>query len=178
MLDYQLITPIISIIKAGLTAQNITAGVKQAYQPTQQGTPSGPTVFVFKLFDHPYGFVGKQDKYDSQTGNMVHTETQTYESHFQISTLSTISPTSLTGLTSSDLANYVAAFLRSDSAKETLRSAGIGIERITEVRNPYFTNDREQNQASPSFDFVLTHKQVIITQVPAVQSVDYNIQRV
>lgn len=181
MLDNQLIAAIVGIIRAGLTAAGTpysTAVVLQSFQPTQEGVPSVPSVFLHKLSDHRYGFLGRQDIYDEAHEIFTHTETQVYESMFQITTLVTQDPANVNQMTASDLANRVAAILQSDATIATLLTSDIQILRVTDVRNPYFTDDRDRNEANPSFDFTLTHKQIIISSTPVIESVEINFDRV
>lgn len=103
---------------------------------------------------------------------MVHTETQQYESTFQISVLATQNPATPSQYTASDICNLCASILQSSTAIETFEAQGVGIERVTEVRNPYFLDDREQFEASPSFDFTLTHRQIVVSTIPIAQSID------
>ncbi len=43
---------------------------------------------------------------------------------------------------------------------------------MTDVRNPYFLDDRRRNEASPSFDAVFTHKQVVRSVAPIVAATE------
>lgn len=181
MLDNQLIQVIISIINAGLTAAGTPYSkvlIKQSNQPTQQGVPTKSTVFLTKVFDHRYGSLRRNDEWDLDTLKMIHTETQQYESSFQIEALAIQNPADINSLTASDIVNRVAAILQSDFALTTFQDNDIGIERIIDARNPYFQDDKQRNEAVPSFDFILTHKQVIITESPIIESIEYNFNRV
>lgn len=112
------------------------------------------------------------------TMTMVHIESQQYESTFQISTLATQNPKTPTQYTASDIANFCAAIMQSSVTLATLLENNVGIERITEVRNPYFKDDRARNEASPSFDFVLTHKQIITTTTPIISATEFDVYEV
>jgi hypothetical protein len=104
------------------------------------------------------------------TMTMVHTEEQQYETTFQLSALATQNPATPTQYTASDICNLCAAILQSSVAIQTFEANQVGIERVTDVRNPYFDDDRQQNEASPSFDYCLTHKQIIVSTTPVIQS--------
>lgn len=170
MLDSPLIQLFLGVIQAGLTAQGYAeVEITASYQPTQQGVDEAPTVYYHKIADKRYGFLGRSSQYDSLSGNITHTETQLYETTFQISTL-VISDPSISSYDASDLANIVAMILQSDSAVDTFNAADVGIYRITDVRNPYFLDDKDRFEASPSFDFTLTHKQINTTIVPKIQT--------
>jgi hypothetical protein len=171
MLDNALISLIISTLVAGEAAAGIPGTpVKQAFQPTAQGVNSQPTAYLHKLGDRRYGFLGRSDVWDQASSTIVHTETQQYETTFQLSTLATQNPATPNQYTASDICNLCASILQSALAVATFQAQGVGIERVTDVRNPYFLDDREQYEASPSFDFILTHKQIITTTTPILQS--------
>lgn len=184
MLDNKLFEDILKMLKAGIQANYFVdvdipnTVTKQSYQPTQEGVLNKPTLYVHKIDDHRYGWQGRKDTWNQDESKMVHTENQKMESRFQVSALVTQNPKTPGQLTASDLVNCAAGILQSLPALEYLRSRGIGIERIIDVRNPYFIDDKNQNAASPNFDFVLTHNQDIMTEVPVIQSVEYNFKRV
>lgn len=184
MRDYQLYTELIATIKAGLVANGLPlVGVKQAYQPTQQGAPTGPVVLLNKIpGDVRFGAPKKIDRWDPDAngglGEMIHSESQWYESTFQVNAIVTQDADDDTPLTSSDLLNIVAAVLQSDETITSLRAKGIGLLRVRDIRNPTFTDDRDRNVYSPSFDFTLTHEQAIISTSPATDTVEYGIYRI
>jgi hypothetical protein len=179
MLDNQLISLVIGTI----TAQEAAAGIPgtpiaQAFQPTQQGVNTGPTVYLYKVGDRRYGFAGRSDVWNQTSSTMVHTETQQYETTLQFSALATQDPATPTQYTASDLLNLIAYTLQSSATVAALQAQGVGVERITDVRNPYFTDDRDRFEASPSFDVVLTHKQTVTTSTPILQSTEIQIATV
>ena len=59
-----------------------------------------------------------------------------------------------------------------------MTKAEVGVRRPSEVRNPQFVNDQDQYEFQPSFDFTVTHKQVIIQLTDSIESVEFNIHRV
>jgi hypothetical protein len=111
----------------------------------------------------------------SATMTMVHTELQKYETTFQISALATQNPTTPTQYTASDIVNLIAYILQSSVAINTFQASNVGIERIMDVRNPYFMDDRQRFEASPSLDFVLAHDQIITTATPIVNAEELQI---
>jgi hypothetical protein len=176
MLDNQLIILIIGIINAQKSAAGIsTVAVKQAYQPTKQGANTQSTAYLFKVGGRRVGSPSRFDKWDSLLGTMTHTETQAYETTFQISALAIQDPSNTASKTASDILDAIAYILQSSTTLATLQENGVGMQRVTDVRNPYFEDDHEQFEASPSFDFVLTHKQVVTSVTPVVQSNEFQI---
>ena len=175
MTDNELLALVIGIIRAGLTAQSITAVVRQANQPRQQGTPTEPTILINKVSNKRYGYMQRSDTWIPEESIMRHTEKQWFETTFQIGALSIQNPTDLEQLTASDLVNTVAQIMQTDATLLTLRAENVGIYRVTNVRNPYFLDDKDRFEASPSFDFTLTHEQVYISEVPVLQSTEFEI---
>lgn len=174
MKDNDLFTNIKAVIDAGLAANSV-AGVQviQNYQPTQEGVPDGPIVTMNKEpGDERYGSPQHVDKWDPTAndgdGAMVHTETQILLSTFQVNALLPQAPNPSLNMTASDMLNLVAAILNSDAAIVTFQGLGLGVLRVTKVRNVPFVDDKGRNEFSPSFDFTLSHSQVIISTSPVV----------
>lgn len=157
--DNSLIQIFLPIINNALIADGFT-GVKvmQSNQPTQQGIPTAPTIFFFKVASKRYGYLGRLDEWDADAVEMVHTENQYYESTWQVSALVLQNPATPNQYTASDLVDEVSSIMQSDSTRDILNESGIGILRVQDIVNPYFVDDRDNFEASPSFDFVLTYE--------------------
>lgn len=178
MNDNALFRLIIATLGAGMTAAGSTIAIQQSYQPTQQGVKTAPCLYIHKVGDRRAGWPARTDVYDSDTDDMVHTEIEQYETTFQISSLATQNPADTSAKTASDWLNLAAYVLQSNNTVNTFEAQGVGIYSVKEVRNPYFVDDRDQNEASPNFDFTLTHKQIIVTRVPIVTKSVYQFYRV
>ena len=156
--------------------------VTQAAQPTQQGIPTTATIFMTKLPDYRYGSRGMKDEWIPDTveggGVQRHTETQIYESTFQLNALAPQDPRITDQATAADIVNFAAYIMQSDATIRTLRENGVGIERVTQVRNTPFQDDRDQWEYSSSFDFVLTHKQIVTTEIDVLQSTELAIYQI
>jgi len=177
--DNDLIRVFLPILQTGVIAAGYTnVLVKQANQPTQQGINTSPTVYFFKVSNKRYGFLRRDDVWDPLSSVMVHTEAQVIEATFQCYALVLQNPRTPYGYTASDLINEVAAIVQSDSARATLIAQNIGILRVLNLTNPYFKDDRDQFEASPSFDFTLTYEQDRVSETPVLESTEYNIKRV
>src|SRR5882757_8006913 len=110
MLDNQLIQLFYPIISSGLIANGFTGvNLNQSYQPVQQGANSPPSVYFYKLFDKRYGFLKRTNIWDPINSQEVHTETQQYETTFQVNAWSQQDPTNINFLTASDLVNTVSS---------------------------------------------------------------------
>lgn len=178
MLDKQLFTLVIGILNTKFVALDIDVIVKQRYQPTQQGTPTQSTVFVHKISDHRYGYPQYKDVWDETAQTETQTKVQLYESMFQLSGLSIQNPKLDVQFTASDIINMAAAIMQSPETIATLKQNNVSIYRITDIRNPYFEDDRARFEADPSFDFTLQHEQVIISTSPVIEDFILNIERV
>jgi hypothetical protein len=169
--DNDLIRLFLPIIQQGLVTDGFTNVItQQSNQPTMQGINTLPTVFFFKVGNKRYGFLGRQDTWDPVHNIMVHTETQIYETTFQVNALVLQYPHNPYGYTASDLVNEVASIMQSDNTRAILLQDNVMILRITDIRNPYFVDDRDQFEAIPSFDFTLTYPQTRTSQDPIISS--------
>lgn len=179
MLDNQIIKIVRDLIIAGMTARGISGvSVKQSFQPTQQGANTAATVYLYKVSDKRYGFLGRKDVWNSAQNRIDHVETQQYETTFQVNALVIQDPSNINSLTASDIVNAVAGIIQSDTAINTFHTNGIGILRVTDVRNPYFVDDKGRHEASPNFDFTLTHKMIVSSTTPVIETVEFEINRV
>lgn len=152
--------------------------VIQGYQPTHQGRPGGMSLGFFHVDEQRHGSAIVTDEYEEGTGDFLHTERQWVITRMQCWALSPQDPKDTSRPTSKDLAQLAASWLVSDRVRVNLRAAGVGVQRVLQVRNPYFTNDRDENEASPSFDFLLSWQRSIVSRTPAAQSVEFKIHRV
>jgi hypothetical protein len=172
--DNQVIQIFLPLIQQGLIADNfLNVLVKQSNQPTQQGVPKTPVVYFFKVANKRFGFTGRYDKYSMTT--LDHHEVQYIESTFRVSALVLQFPITPNQYTASDLVNDVASIMMSSNTIDVLNSHGIGILRTIDIINPYFVDDRDQFEASPSFDFTLVYKSDRISSVPVITNYDYNL---
>jgi hypothetical protein len=180
MTDNDLIALFTGIIITGLAARGYSSvPVIAAYQPTLQGVNESPTVFFSKVGDRRYGFLESENNFNESDEEMVKTETQLYETTFNIQVWAIQNPATPSAPTASDLANTVAMILQCYVGRTALLAAGVGILRITDIRNPYFVDDKEIFEANANFDFTLTHKQtnssIVSVVVPPIQSGIYPI---
>jgi hypothetical protein len=155
-----------------------TVALARNFQPTQQGASSGSIVYFVKLFDKRYGWTQRKDTNAEGPGDFVHTERQEYETTYQFSALIPQDPAAVDALTESDVLNEVCGIMQSDTILQAFRAQGVGILRVTDVRNPYFTDDRDRFEAGPTFDIVFVHFRERVTTVPAVVAYDANLVRV
>jgi hypothetical protein len=171
--DNDIIQIFLPIINDALIADGFPeVKVKQANQPTQQGVNTAPTVYFFKVANKRYGWLGRNDIWDINAvpPQMIHTESQYIESTWQLTALVLQNPTTPNQYTASDLINEVASIMQSDNTRAILNNSGIGILRVSDIRNPYFVDDRDNFEASPSFDFVLTYQNIRNSTNPIIST--------
>lgn len=180
MQDNQLIAALIATIRGNLVYAGLPADllVKQANQPTQQGAESKPTIYLSKVLRNRYGWPGHTDYFDAQDMKQRRRTVQVYQTTFQVNALAKQDPANINSLTAGDLLDRVATILNGPIGMAGLRTSGIGVLRVTEVRNPYFKDDMGRFEASPSFDIVLTHKTETVADIDAVAVTEINIGRV
>lgn len=173
MLDWELYKLIKDVVNAQLAFANIPGvTVDQAYQPVRQGVQNKASAYVEKLFDVRDGYPREEYLWDGK--QETKTMTQVILSTFQLTALNVPQPANKTQYTASDIANLIAATLQSDTAISMFKDGGAGILNITQVRNPKFSDDYDRWEASPSFDFVLTHKQVLSGTTSTITDVNFN----
>jgi hypothetical protein len=171
MLDNPLIDLIATQAEAAIASAGWNYVVIQKNGPDQQGLPTNPGVFLEKIGDHRYGYKSVKQTYRPTTDDFAETETQVLETTFQISALVIQNPNDLTIPTASDVANYVCMYMQSNSVISNLRQQGVSILRVSDVRNPYFVDDRERFEGNPSFDLIVTHSNSITISVPSAEKV-------
>ncbi len=152
--------------------------VQQKQQPTQQGVPSTPVIFIEKLFSNRYGY--PQSFYiPDGIDDLKAVEYQLVDSTFQFAAMVAQNPKDSNMPTANDLLQIVCQILQSRVTIGQLAVGKIGLLRVTDVRNPYFTNDRDRQEAHPTFDMVVNHNWMIQPlSVPKVQSTEADIHRI
>lgn len=179
MLDNPLITLLISTIESAEASAGLPdIEVVQAYQPTQQGVVGAPASYMYKVMDVALGSPQRSDVWNETTGIIEHTETQDYETTFQINALSIQDPDNQTQLTASDILNTIRYILQSTSTIQALANQGVGMLRVHDIRNTPFVDDYGRNEYAPSLDFIVQHKQIITSAAPIVDVVEIQVDRV
>lgn len=180
MRDTPLFTAVRTVLLAGF-AQALDAPanvkVKQLYQPTQMGADTGPTVYFQKLFDVNLGAPQRKLVWDPAEFDYENHLVQKIATTFQVSGV--FKQTAATaGWTAADVANEARARLQDDAAIAAFLFIGVGVERVTQVRNPPFVDGQAQYEFFPNFDFVLTHDQVTVSRTPGATAFELDIERV
>ena len=173
MNDNQLLQLILTTLNGQLADVGLDGTIiAKAYQDVRQGVELSPAdapakaAYLVKLYDKRDGFPLETYVWDENSSTEVRSQVQLYHSTFQLSTLAVQVPGNTSQLTASDVANLLAALLQNDITMALFQAQGVGILAITDIRNPYFLDDRDRYEANPSLDFTLVHNQVLIKSVP------------
>ena len=175
MYDNDLIKIFLPVIDNGLIDRGLNISATQSYQPLNQGIELGESVYFFKVSDNRRGTTGIYEEWNILAGEKIRTEVLEYETTFQVNAYSIQDPSNTNQLTASDIVNVVLEILQSQDTIITFRNAGVGILRISDVRNPYFNNERSDFEASANFDFTLSYKRTREKVIPIVTELETNI---
>jgi hypothetical protein len=178
--DVTVETTVISVMGAAMAANSVlqNVGLIRGNQPTQQGTPSGPFVSFWKITERNWGSPKRGQVWNAGTGVFDATLSQACAATWQFQALAPQDPADEDQPSESDVLQQFRAIMQTDAALAAFRAQGIRIERIMDVRNPYFTDDRDRYEASPSFDVVLTFDRNLASTLPAVVAYDATVSRV
>lgn len=161
----------------GLARYGVTdMPVKQGYQPTTQGRLD-KCIYFWALPDIPEGWQYRKHNVN-EASQIETTETQIIATSYQVGALIPDDPSDASQKTAKDITVLARMVVQSQPFVIAMTKAGVGVRRPSEVRNPQFVNDQDQYEFQPSFDFTVTHKQVIIQLTDSIESVEFNIHRV
>ena len=149
MNDNDVIKIIIRVIRAGLDSYGLTTvRIKQGYQPRTTGVEIAPTVYLHKISADRYGFPSRIDKHNDTNNNFDHTETIWKTPTYQVDGLALQNPADINQLTASDIVEATAEALQSEASILAFKASRISIDRITNIRENYFTEDPDQTHLS------------------------------
>lgn len=175
MNDKDFLRVLIPVLQAGMQAQGATVGIKQSYQPTQQGTPTLPTLFLHNVAEKRYGFPTRSQVFDLVTGIMTVTQSQWTEATYQINALAKQFPSRGADFTANDLVNMAALAVSDENAITMLYANGIGLLRVLAVKQTYFTDESHEYEASPSVDVIFSYQRTMVTQVGSAAAARFGI---
>lgn len=179
MNDSDVWTVLIALLRTGMSDLGFPqVAVRQNYQPTQQGTPEGPALFLHKLSATRYGSPGHRHVYNVADANFDTTQSVWRTPSYQVSGLAQQNPGAPDAPTASDIVEAAADVMQTPATRQTLLQSGIGILRIRDIRMLYFVNDKDRHEQEPSFDFTLSYRRVVASKTPAVTVFGTNIVRV
>lgn len=169
---------LLSTLANMMAAQGYPVNVQASFQPTKQGAQSGAFLSVFMASARRYGHPQITEQYNPATYAFDRVETYWLEETYQITAFCISDPQNIAAPTAYTYATRAAAILQSAQARQILSANGVGFQRITEIRTPYFVDDRERNELAPSFDLVTTRQESLIYSVPVIADAEIDINRV
>src|SRR6478736_6660500 len=163
---------VMAILKPTMVANPVLAqvGLQRGNQPRQQGSPSGSFVSFFKITERNVGSPKRGTVWNMLTGQFDANLLQACAAIWQFQALVPQDPTNVDQPSESDVLQQFRAIMQTDAALDAFRARGIRIERIVDVRNPFFTDDHDQFEASPSFDVTFTFDRDLAGTIPAVST--------
>ncbi|MEM8099263.1 hypothetical protein Q4R58_12780 [Morganella morganii] len=162
-------------VRKQLLAQLAQAGidipVRAGFQSAKQGREDNFVMF-FPVGENPQGW--QKRSYNPQGSDAGHLEAQQYETTFQVQAFIT----EFSGYTAKDITSIVRMIVNSLPFVEALRKQGIGVQRATGIRTPYFLNDRDNYEQNPSFDFNVTYTRTLRPETAVVTALYPDIHRI
>lgn len=166
---------VIGFISAALSDVGISGWtVTRSYQPTQ-GKLEPPYILIHKLIFVPVGWQGSKYWRDNDVLKLA--ETQIYEYNFQVDAVKKRTADA-EETTSEDVLRAIIMWLMSGSGLAALRAKGYGITRITDIRNPEFTNSNDVFEFSPNFIMKIYYEQTMQKTAPEVQGTEAELKNV
>lgn len=154
-----------------LEQMEINIPVKAGFQSTKQGRDDNMVMF-FPINESGHGWQGRN--YRVQGNNTNHQENQLCEKTYQFQALIT----HFGYYTAGDITAIVRMITNSLPFVEALRKKGIGVQRATGIRTPYFVNDRGNYEANPSFDLNITFNRTLHPDTAAISAMYPDIYRI
>lgn len=178
MIDADVQRVIKAVLDTGLAAQSISAIVQQGYQPTTQGAPRDPVVIVQKIAARRYGWQGR--KYTLIPGDpdtFTLDEPYFLRPTYQVTGLMNQDPLDPQSLTAYDVLDLCAAILQSEAGLATFRAAGIGMDRVSDIRTPHLLDDSGRSIMDVNFDFVISYENTLSSVIPGA-TIEGTVERV
>lgn len=154
-----------------LTEQNIQVPVIAGYQSKKAGRENNFVMF-FNVVEGGHGWQGR--RYNPIDDNANHVEVQKAEKTIQVQGFCDDS----SGLTALDLTATVRMIVNSLPFVEALKKSGVGIQRASAVRTPFFENDRGDYEMNPSFDFKVTFDRSIKPKTSVIRVITPQIKQI
>lgn len=176
MTEAELFSAVRAVLQAGL---GDGTRVRQKYQPTRQGTPLDDYVTVYRVSGYRHGHPARFDRWNEEKQVMEHVESQHMVATLQVTGYAITDPDDITKRTAYDLAQQACDALQSDGGRQALWDQySVGLQRVTDIRTPFFQDDQGLNEMAPSFDLVVTYNHTRVTTTPTLTSIDFQVRDV
>ncbi|MEX6211755.1 phage gateway protein [Providencia hangzhouensis] len=154
-----------------LTEIGLDIPVKAGFQPIKPGSEDNMVMF-FSINERGHGWQGRN--YNIQGKNANHQENLLSEKTYQVQTVIT----QLGSYTANDIAAMVRMVINSLPFVTALRKQGIGVQRATDIRQPYIVNEHGDYEQTISFDFNVTFKRSLFPDTAAISALYPNLHRI
>lgn len=166
---------VFSLLNGILTKRGITDWtIMQGSQPTVEALRD-KSIYITRLASRRYGWQAHRNKYNEATGKMVHLEEYFQEVLFQVSAFAKRHPENISEKTSGDILNTLITYLQSIEGVKDLHQKGFQTFRIAELREPAISDDSENYEKLPSFDFSLVLVQNEECEIGHTNKYNFNI---
>lgn len=142
--------------------------VLKSYQPSQQGMPSVPTVWLHKIADVRTGFPGVREERDDAAGMMREITTQVMLATFQVSATLITDDDDPQALTAPDVLKQAATVMQSRRFQLAVKAAGANILRIGNITTVDVSGDYAGRDLQPFFEFQINHTDISVTEIPFI----------
>lgn len=176
MLDNQLFMLLQTEIVDRAPLRGVTdSAVMLRYQPTQQGRPTGSTVWMTKGPERPFGT--PLITYPQGLAGIEEREEQSMETTIQFSVTrpSALKPSDLTH---GDILRRIRGVVQSRAFMRSILEAGASVLRVPEIRNTPFENDRGEWEQGPMFDLIVKHTDVFVNSIPQISKYEFRLTAV
>jgi len=147
-------------------------------QPRQQGQAENPMAFYNIIGTKNYGWQSRKDEFNDGDDDFDHTERQWKERTVQIGVEITENPADDTLSTATDVVNCINMGFGSEKIFLSLKSQGVGIIRITDVREPYIQDEHDRYTMQPNFDCVFSYLLTKQSKVEKLEAIEGNTQAI
>ena len=168
---------VVELVRSGVAADHPGVQVKRVYQQATQSAGDGPLVTLYRIGNRKVGALGKAEKWQRDEQVMQQTETWRQELTIQAGAIVPQSKDA-PAFTGADVLELLAVFLHGDAALARLAKEGVGILKITDIREIPFRDDADQFSINVNFDFTLTYTQSRIRTIPVFESEEIIIHRI
>ena len=158
MNDNDVLEIICNALSEGLSDNGFASPfIAQSYQITHAGISSTPTWYIHKISTKKYGYPGKKLVFNSGDNNFTQTESRLIERTYQITTTKKELASATNQPTVFDMADVAAAVIESQKFGDTIRENNMSVYRVTDIREPYFVDESNENENSANFDFTIQY---------------------
>jgi hypothetical protein len=178
--DDQVITILRSTLLQGFSDQNLSfeIDVEQAYQVIDDNADSQTTVYIHKLDGNNMGWPGTRQVFNEATDQYDTITTFQGQVTYQFSAFTLRDPLESNYMSANNILELTFRIMQTPSTVATLQLSNISMQRIMNISQAYFDDDRKLFEQSPTFQVVLSYEQTIGGTVPKAYPVELSINRV